>query len=184
MLAGTPLRHLNLSPHPKQKNPDDLKKHEDIYLVPVLFFRRYVVRCVCIIHTYKLQKYTHTHTHTHTQSEHMHTGLFQFHCRRSKGTYQTHRNQEDTAQMHPAAGLICNAGFPAVITFDEAKQSMSMSGTKLMPADATFAQVVDFTHECARAPSCTSCLLRARSISHSPALSLSHPRPLLFQYRV
>ena len=141
-------------------------------------------RSVCMYYTYIQTSKIHTHTHTHTQSEHMHTGLFHFHCRRSKGTYQTHRNQEDTAQMHPEAGLICNAGFPTVLTFDEAKQSMTMSGTKLMPADATFAQVVDFTHECARAPSCTSCLLRARSISHSPALSLSHPRPLLSRYRV
>ena len=138
-------------------------------------------RSVCMYYTYiRTSK-----IHTHTQSEHMHTaGLFHFHCRRSKGTYQTHRNQEDTAQMHPEAGLICNAGFPTVLTFDEAKQSMTMSGTKLMPADATFAQVVDFTHECARAPSCTSCHLRARSISLSPALSLSHPRPLLSRYRV
>ena len=179
------MRHVNLSPRPKEKNADDLKKHEDIYLVPVLFFDDTSIGVyVLYIHTNFKNTHTHTHTHTHTQSEHMHTGLFHFHCRRSKGTYQTHRNQEDTAQMHPTAGLICNAGFPTVLTFDEAKQSMTMSGTKLMPADATFAQVVDFTHECARAPSCTSCLLRARSISHSPALSLSHPRPLLSRYRV
>ena len=64
MLAGTPLRHLNLSPHPKQKNPDDLKKHEDIYLVPVLFFDDTSFGVYALyIHTNF--KNTHTHTHTH-----------------------------------------------------------------------------------------------------------------------
>ena len=130
-------------------------------------------RSVCMHYTYIQTSKIHTHTHTHTQSEHMHTGLFHFHCRRSKGTYQTHRNQQDTAQMHPAAGLICNAGFPTVLTFDEVKQSMTMSGTKIMPADATFAQVVDFTRECARAPSFTSLHSRARSIPLSHGLSLA-----------
>ena len=59
------MRHVNLSPRPKEKNADDLKKHEDIYLVPVLFFDDTSIG-VYVLYIHTNFKYTHTHTHTHT----------------------------------------------------------------------------------------------------------------------
>ena len=55
------MRHVNLSPRPKQKNADDLKKHEDIYLVPVLFFDDTSIG-VYVLYVHTNFKNTHTHT--------------------------------------------------------------------------------------------------------------------------